>query len=91
MLFDSWYLRWNLIAPLTDMKKDWIGGCPKNRKVMVNGRWCQLQDYIKTIPATAYRPYRIGKHLYWAFTKVVAMHALKKQRVRIVATYEDGR
>jgi hypothetical protein len=89
VLFDSWYLRWNLISPLTDMKKDWIGGCPKNRKVMVNGRWCQLQAYIKTIPASAYRPYRIGKHLYWAFTKVVAMQALKKQRVRIVATYED--
>lgn len=89
VLFDSWYLRWNLIAPLTKMKKDWIGGCPKNRKVMVNGRWCQLQEYIKTIPATAYRPYRIGTHLYWAFTKVVAMNALKKKRVRIVATYED--
>lgn len=89
VLFDSWYLRWNLISPLTEMKKDWIGGCPKNRKVMVNGRWCQLQDYIKTIPAIAYRPYRIGTHLYWVFTKVVAMHALKKKRVRIVATYED--
>jgi SRSO17 transposase len=90
VLFDSWYLRWNLILPLTNMKKDWIGGCPKNRKVMVNGRWLQLQEYIKTIPAIAYRPYQIGTHLYWAFTKVVAMNALKKQRVRIVATYEDA-
>jgi hypothetical protein len=89
VLFDSWFLRWTLVSALERLRLDWVGGCPKNRNVLVNGRWCQLQDYIRTIPAEAYRPYRIGDHLYWAFTKVLAMKNLQRQKVRIVATYED--
>ena len=49
----------------------------------------QLQEYIRTIPAEAYRAYRIGSHCYWAFTKVLPMMPLDRQRVRIVASYED--
>jgi len=89
VLFDSWFLRWTLIAALERLHLDWVGGCPKNRKVWVQGRWCQLQDYIRTIPAEAYRPYRIGSHLFWVFTKVLPMQNLQRQKVRIVATYED--
>jgi hypothetical protein len=66
-----------------------VGGCPKNRKVLVQGRWCQLQDYIRTIPAKAYRPYHIGSHLFWAFSKVLPMQNLQRQKVRLVATYEN--
>jgi len=90
VLFDSWFLRWNLISALDRLHLDWIGGCPKNRKVLVQGKWCQLQEYICTIPAEAYRPYRIGEHLYWAFTKVLPMQNLQRQKVRIVATYQDN-
>jgi len=90
VLFDSWFLRWNLISALDRLHLDWVGGCPKNRKVLVQGKWCQLQEYIRTIPAEAYRPYRIGEHLYWAFTKVLPMQNLKRQKVRIVATYQDN-
>jgi SRSO17 transposase len=89
VLFDSWFLRWTLVSALERLQLDWVGGCPKNRNVLVQGRWCQLQDYIRTIPAKAYRPYRIGDHLYWAFTKVLPMKNLQRQKVRIVATYED--
>jgi hypothetical protein len=89
VLFDSWFLRWTLISALECLQLDWVGGCPKNRNVLVQGRWCQLQDYIRSIPAEAYRPYRIGDHLYWAFTKVLPMKNLQRQKVRIVATYED--
>jgi hypothetical protein len=89
VLFDSWFLRWTLVSTLNRLQLDWVGGCPKNRNVLVNGRWCQLQDYIRTIPAEAYRPYRIGNHLFWAFTKVLAMKNLQRQKVRVVATYED--
>ncbi len=39
--------------------------------------------------ASAYRPYRIGRHIYWAFIKVLPIKNLKRQRVRIVASYED--
>jgi hypothetical protein len=52
VLFDSWFLRWPLVAPLERLQLDWVGGCPKNRKVLP----------IKN---------------------------LKRQKVRIVATYED--
>jgi hypothetical protein len=89
VLFDSWFLRWPLIEAIARQHKDWIGACPKDRLVMAQGRWLQLQEYIQTIPASAYRPYKIGTHLYWAFSKVLPMKNLHQQRVRIVASYED--
>jgi len=42
VLFDSWFLRWTLISVLERLHLDWVGGCPKNRKVLVQGSWCQL-------------------------------------------------
>jgi hypothetical protein len=89
VLFDSWFLRWPLIEAITNCQKDWIGACPKDRLVLVNNCWIQLQEYIKTVPAQAYRPYKIGERLYWAFTKVLPMKNLNRQRVRIVASYQD--
>ena len=89
VLFDSWFLRWTLVSVLEQFQLDWVSGCPKNRKVLVQGHWCQLQEYLRTIPAEAYRPYRIGAHLYWTFTKVLPMQNLHRQKVRLVATYED--
>ena len=65
VLFDSWFLRWPLISAIQATGKDWIGACPKDRLVLVKGRWMQVQDFIKTIPAQAYRPYHIGSHLFW--------------------------
>lgn len=89
VLFDSWFLRWPLVKAIQETHKDWIGACPKDRLVLHKNCWIQLQQYIRTIPASAYRPYRIGQHLYWAFTKVLPMKSLKRQRVRIVASYEN--
>ena len=89
VLFDSWFLRSPLISAIQTVGKDWIGACPKDRLVLVKGQWIQAQAFIKTIPATAYRPYRIGSHLFWAFTKVLPMKNLQRQRVRLVASYED--
>jgi hypothetical protein len=89
VLFDSWFLRWPLVEAIDRHHKDWIGACPKDRLVLAQGRWLQLQAYIQTIPATAYRPCKIGSHLYWAFSKVLPMKNLNRQRVRIVASYED--
>jgi hypothetical protein len=89
VLFDSWFLRWPLIEAIQRQHKDWVGACPKDRLVLVQNRWRQLQHYIQTIPASAYRPYKVGSHLYWAFSKVLPMKNLKRQRVRVVASYED--
>jgi SRSO17 transposase len=90
VLFDSWYLRRPLIEAIEAVNKDWLGACPQNRKVLFQGRWLQLQEYIRTIPSEAYRPYQIGKQLYWAFTKVLPMKSLQRRRVRIVASYPDA-
>jgi hypothetical protein len=89
VLFDSWFLRWPLIAAIEAAGKDWVGACPKDRLVFFKGRWLQVQDFIQTIPAEAYQPYRIGSHLFWAFTKVLPMKNLQRQRVRLIASYED--
>jgi len=89
VLFDSWFLRERMVTVIENQGKDWIGGCPKDRLVLVKNHWIQLQDYIRSIPEEAYRPYRIGSHLYWAFTKVLPMKCLNRKRVRIVATYEN--
>jgi hypothetical protein len=88
-LFDSWFLRWPLITKIEQAGKDWVGASPKDRLVLFQNQWMQLRDYIRTIPATAYHPYRIGDHVYWAFTKILPMKPLNRQRVRIVASYED--
>jgi hypothetical protein len=64
VLFDSWFLRWPLVEAIDRHHKDWIGACPKDRLVLAQGRWVQLQEYIQTIPANAYRPYKIGSHRY---------------------------
>jgi hypothetical protein len=89
VLFDSWFLRWPLVEAIEQHHKDWVGACPKDRLVLFQNRWLQLQEYIKTIPASAYRPYKLGDHLYWTFSKVLPMKNLKRQRVRLVASYQD--
>jgi len=89
VLFDSWFLRGPLIDALTQAGKDWVSGCPKNRKILFQNRWLQLQEYIQTIPAEAYRPYQIGSHLFWTFSKVLPMQNLQRQRIRLVVSYED--
>lgn len=89
VLFDSWFLRWPLIAAIQAVDKDWIGACPKDRLVLYKGQWIQLQEFMQTIPAEAYHPYQIGSHLFWAFTKVLPMKNLQRQRVRLIASYED--
>ncbi len=87
VLFDSWFCRWPLIETIQQVHKDWIGACPKDRLVLVQNQWQQIQAFIKTIPATAYRPIRLNQHLYWTFSKVLPMKCLQRQRIRIVASY----
>ena len=89
VLFDTWFCRKPLINVIEEEHKDWVGGCPKDRNVLFKNRWIQLQEYIRTIPAEAYRPYQVGQNVYWAFTKVLPMRYLDRRRVRIVASYRD--
>jgi hypothetical protein len=89
VLFDSWFCRWPLIAVIQEVHKDWIAACPKDRLVLFQNQWQQVQAFLKTIPPTAYRPLRLNQHLYWTFSKVLPMKCLQRQRIRIVASYED--
>lgn len=89
VLFDGWFCRWPLIKVVQEVSKDWVSGCPKDRKVLFNNRWTQFQEFVKSIPAEAYRPLKINDRLWWAFSKVLPMKCLQRQRVRIVAAYAD--
>ncbi|MCB9107481.1 MAG: transposase [Anaerolineales bacterium] len=89
VLFDSWFLRWPLVEAIEAVGKDWIGACPKDRLILHKNCWTQLQSYIQTIPAEAYRPYQLGDRCYWVFSKVLTMKNLNRQRVRVVASYEN--
>jgi hypothetical protein len=88
--FDSWFLHNDLIDPIEAVGKDWVGGCPQDRWVWFNDPWGQLQDYLKTIPPSAYRPTPVHGHLYWAFTKVLALKSLRSRRIRLVASFDNA-
>lgn len=89
VLFDNWFLRLPLVAAIEAAHKDWVGGCPKDRLVLYQNRWTQVQAFIRSIPASAYRPYRIGNHLFWVFSLVMPMKNLHRRHVRLLAVYED--
>jgi SRSO17 transposase len=89
VLFDGWYCRWPLIRVVQELGKDWVSGCPKDRKVLFQNRWLQLQDLSPILSADAYRPIKINDRLWWAFSQVMPMDCLQRQRVRIVAAYAD--
>lgn len=87
--FDGWFLHNELIDQIEALDKDWVGGCPKDRLVLVDNHWIQLQDYLNTIPSVAYRPTRLHNHLYWTFTKVLTFKSLRRRRVRVVASFDN--
>jgi hypothetical protein len=89
VLFDSWFLHNELIDPIEDLGKDWVGGCPKDRLVLFDNQWIQLQQYLQTIPASAYRPTQVFDQNYWAFTKVMTFKSLRRRRLRMVASYDN--
>lgn len=89
VLFDGWYLHLDLIGAIEQCHKDWIGGLPKDRLVNWQGRWVQVQHYLKTIPPEAYRRCEIQDTPYWVFTKVLEVKSLQR-RVRIVASFDNA-
>jgi hypothetical protein len=89
VMFDGWFLHNDLIDTIEAAHKDWVGGCPKDRLVLVDNQWIQIQAYLKTIPASAYRPTWIHDHLYWTFTKVLPLKSLQRRRVRLIASFDN--
>jgi DDE superfamily endonuclease len=103
VLFDSWYLAAEFITVLRRRHKDWISILKKNRNVETNsfvlkdaegkriplaGPHIGVEDLVPLIPATAYRPVKIGDTTYWVFTLTVHIPDLGK--VRIVISFENA-
>jgi DDE superfamily endonuclease len=101
VVFDAWYLAEDLVRVLTRRRKDWISVLKKNRgletasfhvrdahgwALKLPGPHIAVEDLVPLIPATAYRPVKIGAHLYWCFTLGVRIPGLGK--VRIVVSFE---
>lgn len=88
VLWDSWFSRKPLIEQVEKANKDWIGGCPKDRKVLYQGRWQHLETFITHVSAEAYQPVKINNHLYWLFAKNLPAQFLNRRKLRVVAVYE---
>jgi hypothetical protein len=89
VVFDGWFLHNELIDVVEAADKDWVGGCPKDRLVLVDNRWTQLQDYLPTIPPAVYRPTPVYDHVYWTFTQVLTFKSLRRRPIRIVAAFAN--
>ncbi len=88
VLWDSWFTRSPLIEQVEKLDKDWIGGCPKDRKVLYQNRWQPLADFIKGLAAEDYHPVKINNHLYWLFAKTMRAQFLHRRKLRFVAVYD---
>ena len=84
-------------------RKDWVSILKKNRNLETNsfvlndaagvpvplkGPHIRVEDLLPLIPATAYRPVKVGDATYWAFTLTVRIPELGK--VRIVISFENA-
>lgn len=103
VLFDSWYLAPDFIAVLRRRRKDWVSILKKNRNLETNsfvlkdadgkripleGPHIGVEDLVPLIPATAYRPVKVGDTIYWTFTLTVRIPDLGK--VRLVISFENA-
>jgi hypothetical protein len=101
VVFDAWDLAEDLIQVLARRRKDWISVLKTNRLLETaslhrrdaNGWTLKLpaphlagEEFVPLIPATAYRPVKVGEHPYWCVTLTVRIPTLGK--VRIVVSFE---
>ena len=101
-LFDSWYLSPELIKLLADYDKKWISLLKRNRNISTNnlrildedGKRIQfdkskikVEDLIPLIPATAFKPVKVGDRTYYCFSKNVHIASLGK--VRLVISFDN--
>ena len=101
VVFDAWYLAEDLVGVLARRRKDWISLLKKNRlletasvhvrdangwPMKLPGPHIAVEELVPLIPAQAYRPIKIGEHIYWSFTLAVRIPGLGK--VRIVVSFE---
>ena len=88
VLWDSWYTRRPLIEAVEKAGKDWVGGCPKDRNILYEGRWQAIEEFSQRLEESDYRPVKINDHLYWFFAKNLKTEFLDRRKVRFVLVYD---
>lgn len=88
VLWDSWYTRRPLIEAVEKENKDWVGGCPKDRKILYEGQWQHLATFSQRLQEHDYRPLKINQHLCWVFSKNLKVEFLKPRKLRFLFVYD---
>ena len=103
LLFDGWYLSEALVTEAAHRHKKWISLLKKNRNLETNsfqlkaangqpipfeGEHVSVQEFVKQIPAQAFKMVVVNEKTYWTFSLTVRIPALGK--VRLVISYENG-
>ena len=104
LLFDGWYLSEALVAEAARRHKKWISILKKNRNLETNsfqlkdangqliqfdGEHVSVEEFVKKIPAKAFKMVVVNEKTYWTFSLTVRIPALGK--VRLVISYENGK
>jgi hypothetical protein len=103
VLFDGWYLAEELVQALSRRRKAWVSILKKNRNlettsfvlkdaagtpIQFAGPHIAVEELIRHIPASAYRPLKVGSTTYWCFSLVVRIPTLG--RVRLVISFQSA-
>ncbi|MDQ2996385.1 MAG: transposase [Chloroflexota bacterium] len=103
VVFDGWYLAEELVHMLERRRKAWVSILKKNRNletasfvlkdaagspITLAGPHIAVADLIALIPASAYRPVKIGATTYWCFSLVVRIATLGQ--VRLVISFGNA-
>jgi hypothetical protein len=102
LLFDGWYLSEQLVEEAARRRKKWISILKKNRNLETNsfqlkdadgnlivfdGAHVSVEDFVKKIPANAFKMVVVNNKIYWTFTITARIPSLGK--VRLVISYEN--
>jgi len=102
--FDAWYLAEELVQVLARWRKDWISVLKTNRLLATAsfhlrdahgwtlkrpGPHLAVEELVPLIPATAYRPVKVGEHTSWCLTLTGRIPTLGKVR-RVVSLERES-
>ncbi|MEW6686628.1 MAG: IS701 family transposase [Candidatus Edwardsbacteria bacterium] len=89
VIIDSWYFNKENTSHIEKYNKHWVAACKSNRCIIFNGKRVRLDEFIKSIPASAFRLITLKDgSKYWIYYKTVSM--CHQGRVRIVATQKEA-
>lgn len=102
VLMDSWYLAQELVEQLKQHQLDWVSILKPNRNletasfvlkdaqqqpIKMEGPHIQVGNWVKQIPASAYKLVKVKERDYWCFGMNLRVPGLGK--VRLVVSFEN--